>query len=239
LDAQRQNNHKHKHKHTRSPTLHADVVALAGELLGCRKRLEVALHSGRARGPAATATARSLGWRAGQRIAEACADVVHLGELAVAAAGDDDDELASELRVEMAEVLECLAEAMVDVCDATTASVTASTSAPSASSAASATAVAETTTLDGALPIFLADSATSELADLMTRLAAAVAAAQPASRCHHRWVPLGSYHEGAADRPGSGSARVHNRGDGKGKYLAYRCLLCDKFQRRHSDLRDR
>lgn len=142
MDAQRQNNHKHKH--TRSPTLHADVVALAGELLGCRKRLEVALHSGRSKGPAATATARSLGWRAGQRIAEACADVVHLGELAVAAAGDDDDELASELRVEMAEVLECLAEAMVDVCDATTppradvgdASVTASTSAPSASSAA-------------------------------------------------------------------------------------------------------
>ena len=26
--------------------------------------------------------------------------------------------------------------------------------------------------------------------------------------------------------------RVHNKGKGKGKYMAYKCTLCNKFQRR-------
>lgn len=231
----------------------ADVMVLARELLGCRERLETALHSGSARGAAATKAGRALGWRPGQRVADACATMVHLCELAQVSG--DDPELEGELRDEMDEGLEQLADALVDAtgtnlsvdgADSETNSVTGASS--SSSSCLASDAAVATVKHNSATPTsnppesppqpLLAVDATSELAELMARLAAAVAAAQPAPKCHHRWVPLGSYHDGATDRPGSGSARVHNRGDGKGKYLAYRCVLCDKFQRRHSDLRD-
>ena len=38
-------------------------------------------------------------------------------------------------------------------------------------------------------------------------------------RCHHQWVCLRD--------------RVHNRADGRGKYMAYKCSRCGAFQRRY------
>lgn len=231
-------------------------MVLARELLGCRERLKTALHSGSARGAAATKAGRALGWRPGQRVADACATMVHLCELAQVLDCSDECDLEDELRTEMDEGLELLADALADATDANSSADEVDSGAMSATGASSSSscqafgaAVSTTVERNTATPTckssespaqpFLAVDTASELAELMARLASAVAAAQPVPKCHHRWVALGSYHDGSTDRPGSGSARVHNRGDGKGKYLAYRCVICDKFQRRHSDLRDR
>ncbi len=41
--------------------------------------------------------------------------------------------------------------------------------------------------------------------------------------CKHNWVPAGKR---------SNRDRVHNKANGKGKYVAYKCDICDKFKRR-------
>ena len=41
----------------------------------------------------------------------------------------------------------------------------------------------------------------------------------PAQACRHRWVCLRD--------------RVHNKADGRGKYMAYKCSDCGAFQRRY------
>lgn len=43
-------------------------------------------------------------------------------------------------------------------------------------------------------------------------------------RCKHVWVPAG--HRRNKDR-------VHNKGNGKGCYKAYKCDLCGEFKRRY------
>ena len=55
------------------------------------------------------------------------------------------------------------------------------------------------------------------LSELCTELAGMLR--KPAAKCKHRWVCL--------------RGRVHNRGDGKGKYHAFVCTACGKFQRRY------
>ena len=56
-----------------------------------------------------------------------------------------------------------------------------------------------------------------ELTELCADLAALLR--EPTAKCKHRWVCL--------------RGRVHNKGDGKGKYHAFVCTLCGKFQRRY------
>jgi hypothetical protein len=41
----------------------------------------------------------------------------------------------------------------------------------------------------------------------------------PLKSCRHQWVCLRD--------------RVHNKADGRGKYMAYKCSLCGAFQRRY------
>ena len=42
---------------------------------------------------------------------------------------------------------------------------------------------------------------------------------QPIDKCVHSWIWL--------------KERIHNKGDGKGKYKAYKCQKCKAFQRRY------
>ena len=42
--------------------------------------------------------------------------------------------------------------------------------------------------------------------------------------CKHVWVPAGAR---------KNKNRIHNKGNGKGKYQAYKCEKCDKFKRRY------
>ena len=56
-----------------------------------------------------------------------------------------------------------------------------------------------------------------ELTELCADLSALLR--EPTAKCKHRWVCL--------------RGRVHNKGDGKGKYHAFVCTLCGKFQRRY------
>lgn len=72
-----------------------------------------------------------------------------------------------------------------------------------------------------------------EHAALLHRLAIEVVSADPAPKCHHQWAALSNAGKGA------GTARVHNSADGAGKYVAYRCTVCGKLQRRYADVRER
>ena len=40
------------------------------------------------------------------------------------------------------------------------------------------------------------------------------------NKCKHEWICLNN-------------DRIHNKGDGKGKYQAFKCAICKKFQRRY------
>lgn len=47
---------------------------------------------------------------------------------------------------------------------------------------------------------------------------------EPKPTCKHRWIPAG--HKKNKDR-------VHNKNNGRGKYMAYKCEICNKFKRRY------
>ncbi len=42
--------------------------------------------------------------------------------------------------------------------------------------------------------------------------------------CKHSWVPAGRKQN---------KDRIHNKGNGQGKYMAYKCEKCKKFKRRY------
>jgi hypothetical protein len=211
-----------------------EVVKLATAVVSRRHEFEyIVFCGGRGYGDAA----KVLGWRPGLTIAAACTELIDLSELVTefedaapegAPHSDEDEQFVGELHDAVLTGLQQLRDVLDDASGGTLDDFGADGGDdPMAGFGRGGVSSAG----GGDDPSSLFDSGPTELTPLLQELAVAVIAADPVPKCHHQWSTLSGSGKGA------GTARVHNRADGGGKYVLYKCTLCSKIQRRYGDTR--
>jgi len=188
----------------------------AAELVQMHRQYEQTVAEG---GRGFDEAARTLGWQPGIRVARACAELVDLQALHTEINNSEEErQLVIEIRAEIDESMHKLREALVAASDNGESAGVRSYD----GDAVGAKECAAVLTFSNGSPTWAA---------VLHDLASAVVTADPAPKCRHQWKTLsGGGREG-------GTARVHNRADGAGKYVVYKCAVCSKVQRRYSDSR--